>query len=72
MKKPQRWQRYEQSLDRSYRGEDGNWDQLSQWTVRRRLLTVIDEALEVVQHHTVEAEDIAFVVGDLPSDIAKE
>lgn len=60
---------YQKALDRITRGEDGNWDAFSTWRHGARLLTVIDEALDVVDHARVDLDSISVVLGVIPAEI---
>ena len=60
------------AFDRSYRGQHDSLEFLNEWKNGPRRLTVIDEALDVVDHHMVTADNAAAVEGSIPREIARK
>ncbi|MEH6525900.1 MAG: hypothetical protein V7723_07475 [Sneathiella sp.] len=62
-------QAYNNALDKTCKGEEHVWDHLNEWFYGSRQLTVIDEALDVVRHHEVTAQQVRQTIAAIPMNL---
>lgn len=61
---------YQLAIDPAHAASQSSWPTYSDWLYGQRRLVVIDEAIDVVDHHQVTADDIRQALGAIPFNTA--